>query len=129
MSCWIEKHSKIEWCYIKRIIFSPLWNKDVPLKVVLFAWRLFRERLPTKDNLLYRGVIDQDSRMCVADCGSVESSQHLFLHCHFFGSVWPFIYSWLGVSTTIPFYVSDHFNQFSYSGGIAKARRSICQVI
>jgi len=30
---------------------SSLWHKDVPLKVTLFAWRLFRNRLPTKDNL------------------------------------------------------------------------------
>jgi len=37
---------------------SSLWHKDVPLKVVLFAWRLFRDRLPTKDNLHRRGVID-----------------------------------------------------------------------
>jgi len=61
---------------------------------VLFAWRLFRDRLPTKDNLLRRGVIDQASRTCVAGC-----------------------------------YVPDHFNQFSYSGGIAKVRCSIFQVI
>jgi len=43
---------------------SP-WHKDVPLKVAVFAWRLFRDRLPTKDNLAHRGVIDNDSRMCV----------------------------------------------------------------
>ena len=30
---------------------ASLWHKDVPLKVVLFAWRLFQDRLPTKDNL------------------------------------------------------------------------------
>ena len=31
---------------------SSIWHKDAPLKVVMFAWRLFRDRLPTKDNLL-----------------------------------------------------------------------------
>jgi hypothetical protein len=30
---------------------KTLWHKDIPLKVVLFVWRLFRDRLPTKDNL------------------------------------------------------------------------------
>ena len=30
---------------------SSLWHKDVPLKAVLFVWRLFRDRLPTQDNL------------------------------------------------------------------------------
>jgi len=41
---------------------SSIWHKDVPLKVVVFVWRLFRDRLPTKDNLLRRGVIHQDVR-------------------------------------------------------------------
>ena len=45
---------------------ASLWHKDVPLKVVLFAWRLFQDRLPTKDNLHRRGVLDRDSMLCVA---------------------------------------------------------------
>ena len=108
---------------------TSLWHKDVLLKVVLFAWRLFHDRLSTKDNLLYRGVIDQASRMCVARCDSMESSNHLFLHCKNFGSVWYLIYRWLGISAAVPCYVPDHFNQFSYSGGISKVRRSILHVI
>jgi len=101
----------------------------VPLKVVLFAWRLFRDRLPTKDNLLRRGVINHDSRTCVAGCDIVESSSHLFLHCNILGSVWHSIYSWIGVSVTNPSSVPDHFNQFSCSGGIGNKRRSLLQVI
>jgi len=83
--------------------FSSIWHKDVPLKVVVFAWRLFRDRLPTKDNLLRRGVITHDSRMCVAGCDFVESSSHLFLHCNIFGSVWHLIYSWIWILVTNPF--------------------------
>ena len=108
---------------------SSLWHKDVPLKVVLFAWRLFRDRLSTKDNLLRRGVINYDSRTCVAGCDLVESSPHLFLHCIIFGSVWHLIYSWIGVSVTTPFSVPDHFHQFSFIIGIGNKRRSILQVI
>jgi len=85
--------------------------------------------LPTKDNLHHRGVIDHGSRMCVAGRGSIESSHHLFLHCNIFGPVWHFVYRWLGISAVIPAQVPDHFNQFSVSGGIAKMRRSISQVI
>ena len=59
------------------MVVSSLWHKDVPLKVVLFAWRLFRDRLPTKDNLHRRGVIDHASTVCVSGCGSMESSNHL----------------------------------------------------
>ena len=66
-----------------------------------------------------------DNRMCVAGCGSVKSSHHLFLHYNIFGSVWHFIYSWLGIYAVIPAQVPDHFNQFSVGGGIAKRRCSI----
>jgi hypothetical protein len=69
------------------VAVSALWNKDVLLKVVLFVWRLFRDRLPTKDNLLRRGVISYDSRLCVACFYSEETGSHLFIHCNSFGSV------------------------------------------
>ena len=29
-----------------------IWHKQVPLKVSVLAWRLIRNRLPTKDNLV-----------------------------------------------------------------------------
>jgi len=108
---------------------SSIWHKDVPLKVVVFVWRLFQDRLPTKDNLLRRCVIHHDARMCVAGCDLVESTPHLFLHCNIFISVWHLIYRWIGVLVTNPFYVPDHLHQFVYCGGIGKKRRSILQVI
>jgi len=61
------------------VAVASLWNKGTPLKVVLFAWRLFRDRLPTKENLLRRGVINHAFRACVTGCGSNEWSGHLFL--------------------------------------------------
>ena len=98
-------------------------------RVVLFAWRLFRDRLSTKDNLLRRGVIHFDFRLCVAGCGIVETSYHLFLHCNFFGTVWHSIYSWIGISVANPLYVYDHFQQFGFCGGPGRRRCSILQVV
>ena len=69
------------------VFVSSLWLKEVPLKVVLFAWRLLRDRLPTKDNLYRRNVVDIDDQFCVGGCGEVETSSHLLLHCNVFGSV------------------------------------------
>jgi hypothetical protein len=106
-----------------------LWHKDVPLKVVLIAWRLFRDRLSTKDNLFRRRVLDTEAQICVGGCGPVETSSHLFLHCNLFGSVWNHNFQWLGVSAVMPAAVVDHFIQFIYIGGAAKSRRSILQVI
>jgi len=48
---------------------SSLWHKNVPLNVVVFAGRLFQDRLPTKNNLFRRHVITIDARSCVGECG------------------------------------------------------------
>jgi len=42
-------------------ISKVVWHKSVLLKVSICAWRLLRNRWPTKDNLRRRGVIPLDS--------------------------------------------------------------------
>jgi len=97
-----------------------LWLKEVPLKVVLFAWHLLRDRLPTKDNLHHRNVVGADDQLCVGGCGEVETSSHLFFHCNVFGSVWNHIHRWIDVATVMPCDAPSLFNQFIYIGGATK---------
>ena len=106
-----------------------LWQKDIPLKAVVFVWRLFRNRLPTEDNLFRHGVLNNDSCLCVAGCGSLEDVNHLFLHCSFFGSVWNFILRWVGLSSAAPFSPPDHFTQFRLGGGGPQMRQYLLTVI
>jgi len=47
-----------------------IWHKQVSLKVSILAWRLLRNRLPTKDHLVTRDIISQDLQLCVTDCGA-----------------------------------------------------------
>lgn len=96
---------------------------------MLFAWRLLRDRLPTKDNLNRRHIVGFDEQSCVSGCGEVEISSHLLLHCNFFGIVWHHIFRWIGVSSVLPLDALSHFHQFSLIGGAAKTRRFILQVI
>jgi len=72
-----------------------IWHRQVPLKVSIFAWRLLCERLPTKSNLAVHGIIPTEARMCVASCGHVEDTTHLFLSCSTFGAIWPLV--WRGL--------------------------------
>ena len=102
-----------------------LWQKNVPLKVVVFAWRLFRNRLPTRDNLLQRNVLNSDSCLCITRFGSPETINHLFLHCSYFSTVWNCILRWIGFSTAAPLDVSDHFTQFCLGGGGPQVRLTI----
>ncbi|MCI49454.1 70 kDa peptidyl-prolyl isomerase, partial [Trifolium medium] len=53
-----------------------IWHSQVPLKVSIFAWRLLRDRLPTKANLVTRGILSSEAHFCVSGCGAVESAQH-----------------------------------------------------
>ena len=61
--------------------FEELWKLKIPPKVVVFAWRLFRDRLPTKSNLTRRNVALNDT-YCPFCRRAKEDAAHLFLHCH-----------------------------------------------
>ena len=99
------------------------------MKVSLFVWHLFRNRLPTKDNLFRQGVIPYDAQLCVTCCGNIKLANHLFLGCNVFNSVWHLLQNWLGISSVDPFGISDHFFQFSYSTSVSKARRSMMNFV
>jgi hypothetical protein len=106
-----------------------IWHKHVPLKVSIFVWRLLRDRLLTKDNLVSRGIIAPAAHLCVSGCGGVESTQHLFLSCSFFGSLWSLVRSWIGFSSMDSQTLFDHFLQFTFSSGGFRARQSFLQFI
>lgn len=101
-----------------------VWHNQVSSKVSIFVWRLIRDRLPTKSNLVIRDIISSESRFCVSGCGQVESAQHLFLTCSTFGSLWQLVRSLIGLSGADTQVLSDHFNQFIYSKCGLKARYS-----
>ncbi|GAU32086.1 hypothetical protein TSUD_53540 [Trifolium subterraneum] len=82
---------------------------QVPLKVSILAWQLLRDRLPTKANLVSRGILSSESHYCVSGCEAVESAQHLFLSCSTFGSLWSFVGSWIESSLVESHTLSDHF--------------------
>jgi len=106
-----------------------VWHKQVPLKVSIVAWRLLKDRLPTRSNLHRRGIIQVEGDTCVSGCGQVESAPHLFLHCAVFGSLWQHIRSWIGVSGADPFNLIDHFFQFIHYTGSSKSRRLFLQLL
>ncbi|GAU40603.1 hypothetical protein TSUD_28090 [Trifolium subterraneum] len=106
-----------------------IWHKQVPLKVSILAWRLLRDRLPTKSNLAIRGIITPEAQSCVTGCGEMETAHHLFISCSIFGSLWSSVRSWIGLSSVDPHDLTDHFLQFTYSSGSLSVRRSFLQLI
>jgi len=106
-----------------------IWHKQVPLRASIFAWRLLRDRIPTKSNLMAQGVIDYEACLCVAGCSIVEDARHLFLACSCFGSIWPLLRSWIGFDGVDHNIISDHFTQFTYCKCVLKSRRSFLRLV
>ncbi|KAK2421560.1 hypothetical protein QL285_032176 [Trifolium repens] len=106
-----------------------LWHRQVPLKVSIFAWRLLRDRLPTKTNLVSRGILAPDLHYCVRGCGGIKTHQHLFLSYSIFGSLWGLVRSLIGFSAMDDSSLTDHFVQFTSSAGVLRARRSSLQLV
>jgi len=90
-------------------------HPQVPAKVSVFAWWLIRDRLPTKANMAYRGVIPTDDMFCVFGCGHVETAEHLFLSCSTFAPLWQHVRGWIGCDGVDSIVITDHMVQFSLS--------------
>ncbi|GAU28189.1 hypothetical protein TSUD_313480 [Trifolium subterraneum] len=114
------------YSFIARSFFRQM---AVPLKVSILVWRLLRDRLPTKANLVTRGILPLAAYQCVSGCGAAETAQHLFISCSTFGSLWPLVSSWIGSSLVTAQTLPDHYVQFTSSAGGSRARRSFMQLI
>jgi hypothetical protein len=106
-----------------------IWHPHVPLKVSIFAWRLLRDRLPTKNNLVSRGILSSADHQCASGCGVSETAHHLFISCGTFGPLWTLVRAWIGIPVMEFTSLRDHFVRFSYSAGGSRARRSFLQLI
>lgn len=96
-------------------IFHKLWQCSVPSKILVFAWRLLQDRLPTREALLKRGVISgTHNDSCVFCFIQRESCSHLFFSCQFSYAIWVAVYSWLGISTVSHIEGREHFIQHGF---------------
>nr|GEW25818.1 hypothetical protein [Tanacetum cinerariifolium] len=56
------------------------WNKLLPSKVNILAWRIANKRLPTMANLDKRGI-DLDSVLCSMCNNDIETESHILVSC------------------------------------------------
>jgi hypothetical protein len=99
------------------MVFENLWKSPAPSKVVMFAWKVLLNRVPTKVNLALRNVLDpEESSLCVM-CNSVEeSSTHLFMHCDLASFVWSKLMLWLDYHFVTPPNLFVHWECWSGRG-------------
>jgi hypothetical protein len=104
-------------------VLKNIWKSPAPSKVIAFSWKLVRNRLPTKDNLVLRGIqINGGTNSCVHCNGSVEIADHLFLFCDFASVVSKAIFRWFGVVLIMPPNIISFFEYFIGAASSKKGR-------
>ncbi|XP_058766980.1 uncharacterized protein LOC131640616 [Vicia villosa] len=102
---WISSNMKA--------MLTQLWKAKVPPNILMFGWRFILNRLPTRDNLLVRGIeLAEKEKFCALCEGFSETRNHIFLECNFSLRIWYVVHSWLGCSLQVS--VND-FVDFSNS--------------
>ncbi|XP_058733456.1 uncharacterized protein LOC131605076 [Vicia villosa] len=93
----VDNAKPLAWDSIVINSLKVVWDLKLPPKIKVFAWRFFIDRLPTRDQLLKRGVANVSCPNCVL-CGScLESSSHLFFNCQVVKVIWKHVFLWLGI--------------------------------
>ena len=93
--------------------FKELWKLKVLSKVAVFAWRLLKDRLPTRDNLRRKQIELQDY-LCPFCRIMEESIDHLFFHCSKVLPIWRESLSWVNLVGVFPHHLRQHFIQHMY---------------
>ncbi|KAF5805028.1 putative reverse transcriptase zinc-binding domain-containing protein [Helianthus annuus] len=105
-----------------------LWNKLVPKKVGIVTWRALSERLPTRAALAARNIYIEDSR-CLF-CGEYEeSSEHIFVSCHFSQTVWLIMTQWCRIPPIIAFSLKDIIDAYISVNGSRKKQKIISAIV
>lgn len=121
-------HQQWEFCGYRTLV-DDIWHKQIPIKVSLFVWRLLRNRLPTRENMLWRRVLQVHGSECVYGCGVHETVNHLFIGCDIFSSLWTHVLHWLCISSVLSGDIRQHLFQFTNMAGLPRATYSFLKII
>ncbi|PWA68749.1 RNA-directed DNA polymerase, eukaryota, Reverse transcriptase zinc-binding domain protein [Artemisia annua] len=72
------------------------WVKSIPIKINIFAWKVSLDRLPTRSNLVRRGVL-VSSDSCSIGYAAQEDLAHLLFRCDMASSVSCLVCRWWNI--------------------------------
>ncbi|XP_039130342.1 uncharacterized protein LOC120266746 [Dioscorea cayenensis subsp. rotundata] len=72
-------------------IANTFWKGPCPKKVNIFNWLAWKNKILSLENLAKRRCNRLPNDMCVLCHADVESTDHLFLKCHFSREVWAYL--------------------------------------
>nr|GEY67677.1 RNA-directed DNA polymerase, eukaryota [Tanacetum cinerariifolium] len=83
----------IDDSFLPKAAVPTRWFKSVPIKINIFAWKLFLDRLPTRVNLFNRKVVVSSTSCPLCDT-SAEDASHLFFGCVLAKQVLKLVFRW-----------------------------------
>ncbi|GKV31169.1 hypothetical protein SLEP1_g39893 [Rubroshorea leprosula] len=93
--------------------FTRVWNSTLPSKVSAFNWQLLQDRIPTKKNLLRRGIIKDTGESKCGICNEEEEdTTHMFLKCKMARWLWKACAKWWGIKVTLQEDFRNTFQNF-----------------
>jgi hypothetical protein len=92
-----------------QFVFNNIGKSAAPSKVIAFSWQLMLDRIPTRENLVYRGMPRTTNMVCPLCNVGAETDVHLFLHCRVAAKLWYEIVRWIGHSLVLPSNLSQSF--------------------
>ncbi|KAJ0860577.1 putative reverse transcriptase zinc-binding domain-containing protein [Helianthus annuus] len=105
-----------------------LWNNFIPKKVGVVSWRARSERLLTRVALAARNMNIGDTR-CPLCAEYDETSDHLFVSCHFSQSIWLIIAQWCRIPPMVAFSFKDILDTHISVYGSKKKKKVISVII
>ncbi|XP_071708466.1 uncharacterized protein [Rutidosis leptorrhynchoides] len=112
-----ETHESIpEWA-------SLVWYNPIPSKVLIFHWLTIQSCIPVKNTLLQRGILHEgQNEGCFWFFTSVETVNHLLLHCPWASLIWADLLRWWNLRWVIPFSLASCTHDWSSGMGIKAAK-------
>nr|GFA02106.1 RNA-directed DNA polymerase, eukaryota, reverse transcriptase zinc-binding domain protein [Tanacetum cinerariifolium] len=102
-------------------LVATRWNRNIPIKVNIFLWRLNLNKLPTRVNLERKGVVIGSS-LCPLCHLDVEMANHLFFNCELARDLWSSLAMWWNVDIPICANISDWLDWLDGVRVLSKAR-------
>jgi hypothetical protein len=90
----------------------------------VLVWRLFLDKLPSKDNLSKRGVYLNSYVLCLGGWGTIETINHSFFSCPILSVVWSETVNWLGGPVA---FVGDGYAHLKFFKGLVSGNRNIIE--
>ncbi|XP_058782980.1 uncharacterized protein LOC131657621 [Vicia villosa] len=110
-------------------VYSNLWKVEVPNKVKAFGWRCFKNKIPTRDSLLKKGILLASLNLMCVFCDEVsESPSRSFMMCRHSGKVWKDMAEWIGMDYCNPMDFKESFwvwSSFCHQKKVKKGKEGV----